>query len=380
MNRFFIIWVCFISGCVTSEEEPKSSWYVLDKADKIDCRRWPKRDKDLRIDSIKTDVDQMGNLRGFSVTVLTRTANKAYYFQPFANRAVINLDDARPLELPRKAILLGSFQQGRRRYVLAAQNVAQGVQFELRTMGDNVVRAKALLNGETMEDGKVFRSPNSEWVRFASSDGAEKIAQIQWLPKEQIRVRLIPGSYDSSSVLLGHPKGLFVVWKEDPSSTFRVRWIPSEGVVGAPQNVPFQLEQQVESWTAGLEGDRFYLVVVDGDTLIGDANLKVLAGKVDINGYNYEKISKYVLKNVHATEPVVVSRMGRPEVHLMNWIDEESTIARYKIGEKGVSAPSYAGVFPKGTKIQESLRGKDQSFFIAKNKIESQWNFYLCEH
>jgi hypothetical protein len=380
MKKIFMVFMWFIIGCVTSEVEHKSNWYVLDKADKIDCQRWPKRDKDLRIESIKSDVDQFGLIRGFSITVLTRSANKAYYFQPFGNSPSLNLEDAQPLELPRRTILLGSINQGKRTYVLAAQNVTQGIQFELRNMGDNVVQSKTLLKGEKIDDGRIVRSVNSDWIRYTSPDGSDKIAQIQWLTKGQMGIRLVAGTYDSAAVLLAKSKGLFVLWKEEPANTFGLRWIPSDGVVGAPQQIQFQLDHQVESWTAGLDGDRIHLVVVDGDTLIGQAYLKVMTGKITLNTYNYNGIIKTVLKNVHATEPVVAKRKGQAEVHLMNWIDEESTIARYKIGENRLHTPSYAGVFPKGTKIQESIGGKEQSFFIAKNKIDSQWNFYLCEH
>jgi len=246
-------------------------------------------------------------------------------------------------------------------------------------LGDNVVRAKGGLPGERIEDGRIVRGGQGLWLRFSTPEGIEKIAQIRLFSNDQWDIRLVPGTYETPPVLIPQQKGLYTVWKEEAKNPLRFRWIPLDGPVGNPQEFPYTPDQQIESWTAGTDGSRFYAVVVDGDTLIGQASLKLLMGAMVSNVYNIEKVHKLNLRNVHATEPSLVHAKGQTEALLMNWIDEESTIARYTMMEDTVPQPRFSGIFPKGTKIQETMRGNERSFFLAKNKVEAQWNIYLCE-
>lgn len=380
MKLIISLFLLFISGCVTPDAGHKSNWYAIEKAEQIDCQKWPKREKDLRIESIKPSIDHLGNLQGFSVTTLTRTASKAHYYSPFNDKKEIDLEKLTSLELPRRAVFLGTLTHLKKRFVLAAQNTSQGIQIEARSLGDNVIRSKGLIKGEAIEDGRIVSAQQAYWLLYSTPDGAEKIIQVSFLPKNQLFLRAIPGSYEGSPVILPDPKGIFIVWKDETKPIFRFRWVPLSGPAAPPQTIALKIDQQIESWTAGTDNSRHFLVVVDGDTLIGQAQVKVLAGRFTLNSYIAERSQVIGLKNIHATEPVIGNKKGQAEAYLMNWIDEESTIARYKIGASSQQQPSYAGVFPKGTKIQETLKAGDQSFFIAKNKVDAQWNFYLCEH
>src|SRR5690606_20573578 len=104
---------------------------------------------------------------------------------------------------------------------------------------------------------------------------------------------------------------------------------------------------QVESWNAAGHGGGYYLAVVDGDSLIGQSDLKV-------SFFNWNEGSAPVrwtkgtpLKDVHVTEPFFLASDRGLEAMVLKWIDEESTIARYKVAANGLGKPEYSGIFPK---------------------------------
>lgn len=374
------------TGCFTSGKNHKSEWIALDHAESIECSPWPKRPKDLRIETIKPIYDSKEKLHGFIVSVLTRSASRGQYFLPFQNSVELNLQKSQKIELPRGGISLGGTLFGKRTMIFTAQNTAKGVQLELRSVPDNVVRGKALLASESIDDGFISSTQGGFWLQYEDNN-SEKVALIKTLPKDQIEIRRIPIAFDSKPILVSAPKGAFFVWRPDePKALFKYRWVASleggGGIPGPVSTLPYRIQSQIESWTFGKNKEQYLLVAVDGDTLIGQAQLVVNSIKFGPTGATLATSHQLRIKDTHTTEPVIAPASQTSEILMLNWIDEESTIARYKLNDQGIAKPSHMGIFAKGTKIQWISKdpNEDNVYFLTKNKSDTEWNYSLCTY
>jgi hypothetical protein len=140
-------------------------------------------------------------------------------------------------------------------------------------------------------------------------------------------------------------------------------------------------QSQVESWSAAQFGGGTYLAFVDGDSMIGQADLKIsYVNSVDgATAVKWTKASP--LKDVHVTEPVFLASAKGLEVLLLNWIDEESTIARYMVAGGTVGKPAYSGIYPKGARIVDAFTGEspDDLYVVTRHRDDTRWAFNICE-
>ena len=134
----------------------------------------------------------------------------------------------------------------------------------------------------------------------------------------------------------------------------------------------------VESWASTAANKRLYLATVQGDTLAGEAVINISEFSLGSNGFRLERSHKHMLNDVHVTEPRFLDGNRGVEILLMNWIDEESTIARYLGSPAGPNKPLYSGIFPKGTRIIASFSHEESDVLIARFRTGNQWNFQLC--
>jgi hypothetical protein len=87
------------------------------------------------------------------------------------------------------------------------------------------------------------------------------------------------------------------------------------------------------------------------------------------------------LKDVHVSDPVFLASAKGLQVLTLNWVDDESTIARYVVAGGTVGKPVYSGIFPKGSRIVDAFAGNDPSdtFVMMRHKNDTNWIFQLCK-
>lgn len=369
------------TGCVTSKGKHQSEWAVLDSAKGSECSIWPMREKDLGVKEVAL-ADGRG--RAFAVTGMKRDTAPMHYFAPFDGSAQLDPESFIALDLGRGAILLGGTFIDGKSYAFIARNSASKATLEVRTVNDNVVRFKGALADVVVEEGRATSAPGGAWLNLVGEDGSHRIVFVDM--GQTMAVHPVPGATrnEPSRILVRAtaPKGALLIWKEgETGQPLKAQWVSIDGKSDAAVNLPIPVTSQVESWTAIGHAGGYYLAVIDGDSLIGQSELKISYLNWETSGVQVRWTKSSVLQDEHVTEPVfLVSEKGL-EALVLKWIDEESTIARYMVAASTVGKPEFSGIFQKGSRIMEAftdVEGNDR-FVVVRSRGESGWIFRVCE-
>lgn len=383
MSRFLpIVLVACTLGCQTfaGRNKATSGWYALEKAEAVKCSSWPLRERDLQL-------DELAFIRaprpGFLATGLKRDASPLTYYTPFKGSSQIDADDFAAFDLGRQAVILGAASTGQQTAVIVARNSAAKATLEVRALQNNVVKAKAELGGFNVVDGWTAVSQGGVYVAYKSEDNLYHLAFLA-TRGGKLALHIVDVTYKDRPAVLTLPSrpGALVVWKEgETGRPFRVAAAPEDGTIGAPMTLDIDVVSQTESWSATAQPGHDYLAFVDGDSLIGQAELKIAAFAWGDGAPHVQGTRTAPLKDVHVTEPVFLAGGKGLEVLLLNWIDEESTIARYMVAGSTLGKPVYSGVYPKGTRIVEAFTGDspDDLYVLTRNRDDNRWAFQVCE-
>jgi hypothetical protein len=175
--------------------------------------------------------------------------------------------------------------------------------------------------------------------------------------------------------------GVLAVWRNDKGDRrFQVRHLGRDGAAGEPVVLPVKIEDDVESWSAAAYGQGFYLAYVEGDSLVGQAVLRVAYFNWRDGQPSVQWEKEDAIKDVHAGEPVFAAAEDGLELLLLNWVDDESTIARYQVSAGKLGPPSFSGVFERGARLTEAFSdaGGDDLFALMRYREDNKWTFKVC--
>lgn len=369
-------------GCATfGRHKPSSNWATLDEAASVTCHAWPRREKDLDL----RDVMYTGKaVPMFLVSGVARDGGPFYYAAPFTKDTDVDVERVKDMNFGRGSRLAGGVIFGNKAYAVVAQPKADKATLEVRSVPDNVVRFQFDLGAGDVSDGSVEQFGGVAWVMLHREDGdvtmfrlesvkgkviGKGIAGVRWRDRPQI-------------VAAGATGGILAVHREGGgTSPFKVRSIAADGTANSRvMDLDVKARSEIESWAVTRLGGSYYLAFVDGDSLVGLSSLKVANFSAEDDGsatVNWTRES--VLKDVHVGEPSFQEAGGKLEVLLLNWVDEESTIARYQVSPAGLGKPKFSGIFPKGTRIALGLAAGDDRFIVTRHKDDNRWAFQLCE-
>lgn len=374
-----------VGGC-TGFGGPKtqSEWSVLADVDAAECALWPMRDRDLQLNEVA--LTQGGKTRGFGVSGLRRDAAPMHYYAPFDGDVELDKEDYVDLNLGRGAILLGGAVAGGKELAFVGRVVGDKTTLEVRSVRDNVVRYKGPLADTIIEDGGVDVAASGAWLTVRDQDGAQRLAYVDLSKPDKIESRVIPAATRTETLRVlprpGKADGVLALWREgETGQPFKARWVGMDGKVGEVVSLDFTVTSQVESWTAVGYGGGYYLAVVDGDSLIGQSELKIAHINWSDGSAQVRWTKASPLTDEHVTEPVFAVTERGLEALVLKWIDEESTIARYMVAGGTVGKPKYSGIFPKGSRIIEAFTSADGDdlYVVTRNRGESGWVFRICE-
>lgn len=369
-------------GCTTlSGPKTQSKWYALQKAEEAKCASWPMGEKDLQTD----ELNYVGGLKpGFLASGRKRDASNAYYFAPFDNNPEISADARVSLSLGRGALMIGGASVGASLLSIVIRNAPSGSTLEIRTEPENILKLKTALGEFQVVEGTVAQSAGGLWLTLKAEDNVHHLVFVETKNSAKLTSRIIPVTFSEQPRVLADMTraGAILFWHAgERSKPFKAQILSEQpGNPPPAQNLDLTPQTAIESWNAVLNQGAFYLAAVDGDSLIGQATLRVSQVNLTQSLFTVAWTKDAPLKDVHATEPVFLPAKAGLEVLVLNWIDEESTIARYKVSAAGLGKPKYSGIFPKGARVACAFTSSEgNEYVVTRSRRDPGWAFQVCE-
>ena len=377
-----LLLLALLSCVQTHAARIRSGWHPLAKAKEMTCTAWPLREKDLRVESIESFA---GDPSGFFVTVMRRDSSKDYYFAPVEQDVLPKFDQILPLRLPHGSLLLGGVRAQGKANALVLTGGENGVILETRALSSGLVGQRISVPIRGFEGGRVVPGARGDWLLLEDGEGRHRIyflASDARGNRELRDLRLVSDDQPKVAFVRG---GLLVTMRANKGPhLLKTIWI-SEKEAGhpSPPNGPgltVDIGGSFEAWNVGASPAGPIFAGIDGDSMVGEAKLRV--GTLDLLNKNskLQLIGKADLRDIHTTEPFVTETSNGTEILLVNWVDEESTIARYIVKAEGLSKPLFSGVFIKGARIVGQLSSKDSRLVrvLTRHRIESRWVYQIC--
>jgi hypothetical protein len=376
---YFILVACTVSCQTPGSKKSASNWYPLSQSEQVNCSLWPLRDGELQIDEINV---VKGSLGGFFVSGLKRNGGRFHYYSPM-NSDSPAIENFTTLSLGGAATVLGGTHYGSSLYAVVARNEENNVTIELRTVPGNILLFSKYTGIKPVVDGEAILARNGIWLSYKTDDNLYHLIFFNIREAKKITAHpatnltltnpptVIPSGAESSAL---------IVWHEDERDRpFKTQVIREDGTSDAATDLNGRYSQ-VESWTAQALNRHLYLATIEGDTMIGQADLKVTEFNLTQAGFKPEPSDSYALTDIHTTEPAFFHGRNGLEVLLLNWIDEESTIARYHVNSSRPSKPTYSGIFQKGTRIigTSQAPAHDAEYLVTRHREGTRWAFQLC--
>jgi hypothetical protein len=370
--------VIYISSCQSLQPaKTKSQWYQLQQTTSSDCMQWPLRDGDLRIDEV---IAVKGYKPGFLVSGLRRNNSPFAYFSEYKSGKPAP-DEFRQFQINPGQRLIGAHSDNGQLVIASAINTENGSKVILQNLANKETLAEKHMPNLEILDGKLVSSRNGFWLLLESSDHRTS-AMFAGLGKGPPSLQSLDGaSWVNQPTLVpsGAEPTALVIWQDDASQPRIHTQVVRESGTALPSVILPLETNDLEGWAATARNQRLYVALVEGDTMVGEAQLKITTFRFANSGFIAEKSTKFAINDVHTSAPLFLDGSEGLELVLLNWIDEESTIARYLVTSPQGSKPRFSGVFPKGLRIMGQLAAAGEGdFVVTRHRSGLQWIFQQC--
>jgi len=369
-----------------------SEWQDLQGAKQVQCAGWPMGEQDLLVNDYEfLKADEVH----FLVNMRQRDTTQTYYIAPFTGRVQPDSRQIQQINFGPRSVLAGGLSLGSSSLVGVVVTNAQGrSQLQLRNIPQNTVayRSAAL---EQVRSAQVMGDREGVWLAHQLGDEEQSVEalpqRVAYMPlssgNEPLPIRSFAGvaaSPGAQLVVGGNRSEAILVDLEQrpPRASFVVRRLRANGDLSQSYTLNLPVNSRVESWRASYHNGRLLLAYVDGDSLVGQANLKVariswadLVPSVDF-------VRTKSLLNQHVSEPIWVTRTTDALVLIPKWVDQESTIAAYRVAGSEVSSQVLSGVFPRGMRIMDAFADPNRGSayaLIRQRSREQIWDYQLCQ-
>lgn|GEM_PF-6542428 len=378
MKLIYLFSALYICGCQSLQTtKTKSNWYQLQQVSKSDCFSWPLREGDLRIDHV---IPVKGSKSGLLVSGLRRNSSPFAYFAPFQTDKP-EPEDFESFQLTQGEQLIGAHSGQGQLIIASAINGDSGSKLVLQSLTAKRVLLEHNFSSQEILDGELISSRNGFWLLLKTSNHRSNAVFVA-LNNGRYTVHPISSqSWPNHPTLIpsGAEATALVVWLDDDSPPkIHTQALRESGSV-MPESILRNGIRDLEVYAATARDQRLYIGLVEGDTMVGEAHLRVNVFRLADTGFTLEKSVKFALNDVHTSAPLFLDASGGLELVLLNWIDEESTIARYQIGSLLGSKPRFSGVFSTGMRIMGHLASPTEGdFVVTRHRSGPQWTFQQC--
>lgn len=382
MKLIYLVLLACVGVSCTNIMGPKfeSNWAELEQVDQINCKRWPLGEHDMWLEDLYV-------LGGESEKVLLgkvrkRDGSYSYYYTKFQGSIKLDLDAMIPLSIGQSIPVLGHLP-GKDKFSVIVPKDENNFQFEIRDAKTNVVSSEVSLKASEITEAKISVDKNGIWI----VSNEEKL-NVSYLSNDN--GKYLPRSFNVDlpleSKLFPYPDGNATVLSFSGGENRMIQSMQLKSNGQISKSVSFQLKGQsdgIESWDGFHNQSGSYLIYVSGDSVVGEGKLHITKYKENYVGgeADWEKILD--LKGLHMSSPIMVTNQKDSDKYalILKWLDGESTLGVYKLGEQGFEKEQNLGVFKKGSALIDAFAFGEESviYSIIRNKSGKNWEYSLCE-
>ena len=369
----------FVTGCALfGGKEIESKWGVLKTSDVLSCDAWSKRKNDIAQNAILAVYNEDAEVTGFMVESLNRRGIQDSYYAPFENSTSFDRDDFKDIEVGGTSLVIGGAYKNS---PLAAVFIdsSKNSRIEFRDVNSNVVKYSAKISGTDFSGGRVIVGKNNTWLALKNDDKMQ-ISTIQFKPK--FKLKKLNKNFPSAELIgFANNKELIAI-RQTNSKKLVARKISANSFGQQEVDLQVPVNDQIENWSAAEYNGGVVVVYVDGDSLVGQATLKV--SLIRWNAQNDPSVTwtkEFSVNDVHVTRPTIIKYKDKLKILMTTWMDAEATIARYSIDGASLKFDGYQGVLKQGAQIESLFQGvgSNDLYAIVREKAVAQWNYKVCE-
>lgn len=365
-----------LTGCVTGNSDRKSQWVVLDDAQSLRCALWPKRDRDLHL----SEIVYAPQSESFLALGTNRDGSRFSYAVTFKDDYDVDVDDVANFSVGRGAVVAGLSGKGAQSRFIVFEEKQGKTHVEFRSRANNVIESSFVLNARGLKPVSVYPTKTGLWFVLKGEDQNLQFVFVDLGKGKSLKpVSAARRFFNNPKVAVMKDGTLILIGVVDQQrSAFEMTRIQTSGEVDGPRELALKAGSQIESHAVGVLGSDIFISFVDGDSLVGESQLKV--ARLSLDG-SLRWTRAEALRNMHVSEPLFLSTEKGLELLVLKWVDEESTIARYMVTSTGFSKPKYDGVFRRGSRIMEAFQSSGgRTYTLTRSKGQSSWDFLLCRH
>lgn len=363
------------------------------------CYFLPLKKSDLGYTEVNPFVD---NKKGLVLVGKKRSLKSSFYFAPLSEDK-LELKSLKSLNWPDETVLFGAGTV-RNRLVASLYTPEKSgrSKLELRDLSTNTVSALSQAERSIQKLGKAFFHSNQGfWLLektgvddegYAIQDKPAYISYVAIDNKGKLyknsiknlrffgKVFVLPGKTANNAM---------VIWMEEKrgrnSSVFSFKYVEiySNGRSSPVRTLAYQPKNEVESFDVVQTRDSIYLASVEGDSLLGTAQLQL--SKILWNS-SYLSVSWSNLMDLdgeHVSDPILVKRNNNVHLFLPKWMDSSVKISRFDVIGNKFKQIGVFGNFPEGTAVSSMYyNGLSKRFgLVLKVKREDFGlkHFLLCD-
>ncbi len=390
--RFFAI---IISGlicttCTTKmSQNLTSGWSVLRDTSSVKCTSWPLRDGELALDNM---LMLPGGVPGFVAEVRMRNQSRRIAHANFAGSEAIDTNAIETIPLPSGAQVLGSAQWYDKQYVAVSQMKNGKTVLDLRQFPRNIVQFSGASFGHPIAAARLAGGNSGVWMTYkvgAENRSVEETpAALTFLKaagKSDLAAKMFAINFGDFPALLPQ-KGtstMLAIWQDvgEGGGKFKIAKFNEDGSVAGPQQLALPVNHAVESWAAVVNNNYNLLAYVDGDSMVGQASIKIakISWNETVPVVNWVRTRS--LSDIHVADPVWVAGSENAYLLIPKWVDEENTVASYKVGADDIDAMAASGVFPKGTRVESGFYDIKNAkvYAVLRQRASVGWRYDLCQ-
>ena len=362
-----------LSGCVNfGNKEPISNWAEIRNVDDVTCQKWPQTADVLRYENLLfMDVKN----RALLAAGITRDGRKVQKYINVTKGFAFESAKLMTLNWGSRFQFLGSGKLFSNDVVyLKTGTKKTGPILQIRDLTKNTVLQSAKLGSKDIAEGRVYPKSDGAWLIYkeeqkdiALEDANSKVI-LAMLDGSKLKIKKFNGfsARGDPVVLPINMKRALTIWLDVGTSgrrsnpEFKVREVGVNGLMTRERVVRLPMSGQIESWSATAGDEGIFLAWIEGDSLLGDAVLRVAKLEWYQNQVNTKWIKEVRLENSHVAQPFWVGPSAKKWLILPKWSDHEITLGRLDVSASGIEVRKNMGVFDPGTAFESAFWVNDQ--------------------